>query len=266
VDDEAIEITIDPIRRIDATVHLKPIAGDRQVVILPDADRMNLNAENALLKTLEEPPAHAVLVLTSSRPEELLPTTRSRCLRVRFAPLSLEDLERFLVERKGVDPDEAAELARYGAGSPGRALSATGPVVRALREFAEEHIAGLPSAPREAPALIAREAETLVEAHAQALEGRRSLTPAAGRRVEALRLLAVLELFFREAMLFSLASGEGMLGRSPSQTQAPGWAVGPAGFEAAFGHLAEADRAVRQNVRVGSALHVLFIRLRQALR
>jgi len=90
--------------------------------LIIDADAMNQEAANTFLKLLEEPPPRTIFVLTTSRPDQLLPTILSRCQRLRFDPLLPETIESALVEREGVEPNGAAMLARMADGSYSRAL------------------------------------------------------------------------------------------------------------------------------------------------
>ena len=115
-------IKIDKIRDLIHTLSLMPVQGDRRVAILRDADALNEEAANALLKTLEEPPASALLILTSSRPRALLPTLRSRCQEIRFEPLSAEHLRAILDDRPGLDEEDVAAAVRLAGGSADRAL------------------------------------------------------------------------------------------------------------------------------------------------
>ncbi|MBK7643996.1 MAG: DNA polymerase III subunit [Planctomycetes bacterium] len=101
---------------------LRAREGGWRVVLLRDAHRMNASSQNALLKTLEEPGERVLLVLETSRIDRLLPTTISRCVRVAFGTLELEDV-RTVLRRKGVDLAAAEPLARWAQGAPGRALS-----------------------------------------------------------------------------------------------------------------------------------------------
>jgi DNA polymerase-3 subunit delta' len=78
-------IKIDQIRQLIQELNLKPTEAEHKVAVIVAADRLKMEAANAFLKTLEEPPANSILVLLSTRPEELLETIRSRCLRLRFA-------------------------------------------------------------------------------------------------------------------------------------------------------------------------------------
>ncbi len=101
----------------------RPFEGRRRVFIIDDAELMNEPAQDALLKTLEEPPAFSVLVLVSAQPEALLPTVRSRCYRLRFGPVSEEDVARVLRERHGMAEADARAASALSDGSVGRALA-----------------------------------------------------------------------------------------------------------------------------------------------
>lgn len=90
---------------------LAPLPGSRKVAIVDDADTMNEASANSFLKTLEEPPQRAVLLLIASNLDALLPTIRSRCQLVRFSPLSKADIKALLVEQDLVQSNEDAEFA-----------------------------------------------------------------------------------------------------------------------------------------------------------
>ena len=96
--------------------------GQYKVNILLDAEKMREEAANAFLKLLEEPPPQTVFLLTTNRPEQLLPTILSRCQRLRFDPLLPETIEQALVERDEMEPDAASMLARMADGSYSQAL------------------------------------------------------------------------------------------------------------------------------------------------
>jgi DNA polymerase-3 subunit delta' len=114
-------IVVDQIRDLAGHAVYAPSCGRHRVFVIDPADRMNDEAQNALLKTLEEPPARSVLLLVSSRPHALLTTVRSRCLSLRFGIVARPDLVRFL-ESRGVAAGEAVTRAALSGGSPGRAL------------------------------------------------------------------------------------------------------------------------------------------------
>lgn len=113
---------------------LRPLAGSRKVAIINDADTMNDESANAFLKTLEEPPERAILLLIASNLDAVMPTIRSRCQLVRFAPLSITDIEALLLEQDLVQsPDEARFAARLSEGSLTIARQLLQPELRNLR-------------------------------------------------------------------------------------------------------------------------------------
>ena len=89
---------------------MTPQNSDRRVAVINDADRMTTEAANALLKTLEEPPADALILLITTSPESLLPTIRSRCQQVRFFPLSAAAIGTILLRESLVDSEAAAKV------------------------------------------------------------------------------------------------------------------------------------------------------------
>ncbi len=129
-------IKIEPIREVVAAAGYRPFEGRRRVVVLDDADRLTPDAQDALLKSLEEPSASTVFVLITAMPETLLPTVRSRCSRLRFGRLSAAEVARLLVERHRYDEEEAFAAAAVADGSPGRALEAASRAFREAREAA----------------------------------------------------------------------------------------------------------------------------------
>ncbi len=114
-------------------ISLKPYSGRRKVAIIDDADYFNKEGANCLLKTLEEPPPKSILILIGASEQRQLPTIRSRCQIVRFAPLAERDVAAILVEQ-GIctDPAAAQSAARMSGGSAGRAAQWCG---EALVEF-----------------------------------------------------------------------------------------------------------------------------------
>ena len=134
--EKAASIRIGLTRDLLRELAYKPYEGRRREVILRDADRMREDQYSAMLKSLEEPGASTLWVLTTSRPNRLPPTIRSRCLRVRFTPLAEETIEGYLRERAGVGAAPARLLAALAAGSLSRALTMRGENVAGLRDEA----------------------------------------------------------------------------------------------------------------------------------
>jgi DNA polymerase-3 subunit delta' len=105
------------------SIALKPFLGGRKIAIIDDADFLNAEGANCLLKTLEEPPPQSVLILIGTSPAKQLPTIRSRCQLIRFRPLGTEQVEALLLSLGLVaEPSVAHRLAAYSEGSLQRAL------------------------------------------------------------------------------------------------------------------------------------------------
>jgi DNA polymerase III subunit delta' len=111
------------VRDLIADLALLPVEGGARVAIVGSAHRMNEDAQAALLKTLEEPPAGVTIVLCADAEEPLLPTIRSRCARLRLGPVPIREVEAILATAGIDDPALAARTARIAAGRPGRALA-----------------------------------------------------------------------------------------------------------------------------------------------
>jgi DNA polymerase III delta' subunit len=111
------------VRDLVAELALLPVEGGARVAIIRDAHRMNEDAQSALLKTLEEPPARTTLILCADDEEGLLPTVRSRCARVRLGHVGTRAIEQLLGERGLADPPTAARLARLAGGRVGLAIA-----------------------------------------------------------------------------------------------------------------------------------------------
>lgn len=115
-------IRVDTVRHLIKDIEMTSLTGRWKVAVLEDAERLETEAANALLKSLEEPPARTLWILVTSRRERVLPTILSRCHRVAFGALPASDVGAVLAERGFTGP-EAARLVRLSEGSPGRALS-----------------------------------------------------------------------------------------------------------------------------------------------
>ncbi|HJQ32866.1 MAG TPA: DNA polymerase III subunit delta' [Pyrinomonadaceae bacterium] len=127
-------ILVDAIRDLERESNFRPVEGAARVFLVEHAESMNESASNALLKTLEESPPTSHIILITPRPAGLLPTIRSRCQTVRFAPLAAEELERQLVKTKKRAGEEARLAAQLSGGRPGVALGLNLDEYRARRE------------------------------------------------------------------------------------------------------------------------------------
>lgn len=123
VEPEKNLISVAAIRSVTDDSYIKPFDSEKKVYIIKNADLMNAAAQNAFLKTLEEPPSFAVFILIASDEENLLQTVRSRCVTVRFPPVS-DDIVRRYIDEKYPDCENRDFLVRYAAGIPGNVDSA----------------------------------------------------------------------------------------------------------------------------------------------
>jgi DNA polymerase-3 subunit delta' len=114
-------IKIEQVRELQRDLSLRPYEAPRKACIIESAERFNPAAGNSLLKTLEEPPGNAIIILLTENAGMLLPTIRSRCQLIRFSALSPENI-RLLLERRGMTPEAAEMLAPMAEGSIQRAL------------------------------------------------------------------------------------------------------------------------------------------------
>ena len=115
-------LKVDQVRAVQHSLSLRPYQAKYRVALFLRFQEANDNAANALLKTLEEAPAHAILLLTADTPEQLLPTIVSRCEILRMRPLPVKAIESYLLDH-GVDEERARLLAHISGGRPGYARS-----------------------------------------------------------------------------------------------------------------------------------------------
>ncbi|MFQ5701020.1 MAG: DNA polymerase III subunit delta' [Acidobacteriota bacterium] len=120
---ERTVIPIDGVRRLRREAAFRPFEGRKRVFIIDPADRMSIEAQNALLKTLEEPAASSCLILITSKPMHLLPTTRSRCQQLGFGTLPPAVLASHIAAQRGLSERDALRAARLAGGRLGTALT-----------------------------------------------------------------------------------------------------------------------------------------------
>jgi DNA polymerase III delta' subunit len=146
------------VRNLVAELAYLPVEGGHRVAIVDHAERMNEDAQNALLKTLEEPPPRTTIILCADEEDRLLPTVRSRCVRLRMAPLGIRAIEELLVERGVAEAPAAARLARIAAGRPGVAMAyARLPEAVTIRDEIARTLLDLLSAPASTRLVSGRE-------------------------------------------------------------------------------------------------------------
>jgi len=128
-------LKVDQMRMLKQTAYLKPMTGEKRVFIVAEAEKMNPEAANTLLKVLEEPPAFSFIILVTSNPYLILPTIKSRCQILKFAPVGKDDILREL-KSKGYSDEQAEGMALVAQGNLKRALKMDWDEVREKREQA----------------------------------------------------------------------------------------------------------------------------------
>lgn len=114
---------------------LRPMSGNRKIALIDDADLLNIASANALLKTLEEPSSHALIILVATNEDRLLPTIRSRCQQTRFQALSDDDLVKLMLDQSISENEaEARSLASMSGGSLAIAGRLQNPELQAIRK------------------------------------------------------------------------------------------------------------------------------------
>jgi DNA polymerase-3 subunit delta' len=139
--EDKLEMPIEVIRELSDGLALKPAHGGRKIAVVDDADDLNEESANAFLKTLEEPPPGSLLILIGTAVDRQLPTIRSRCQVIPFAPLTDEMVEELLRADAELDAADVARLARISAGSPGMARDMADPKLWAFRTRVLEELA-----------------------------------------------------------------------------------------------------------------------------
>ena len=113
-------IKIAQIRELQSDIIIKPHS-NYKIYIINNAQKMTVESQNALLKTLEDPPEYAIIILITNNKESLLPTIKSRCEIIKFLPISIMELKKYLMD-KGIDEKRALLLANFSRGSIEKAL------------------------------------------------------------------------------------------------------------------------------------------------
>ena len=135
-------ISVDQARDLPGFFAKSPSQAQYRVAIIDAADDLNINAANALLKILEEPPERGVLLLVTHAPGRLLATIRSRCRRLSFPIWTPDKLETLVRNRTGVDPDDARLAADMAGGSPGAALALASGAMQEVDALARHWVFG----------------------------------------------------------------------------------------------------------------------------
>lgn len=233
-------IKVDQIRDLQRELSLRPYQARKKACIIEDADCMNPASGNAFLKTLEEPPGDALLILLTTHGEGILPTIRSRCQILRFPPLATETIASLLRE-EGTGDEQARMAAALAGGSLARAREIAGADRLQMRKTLLERTSRL----------SCRDIFPLLE----------TAEDYARDRETAIDAVDMLKLFWRDILLFRAGSGEMAnldllpLVRDIAERLSTGQILDK------LEYLAVAGQALARNVNPRLALEVLFMEL-----
>jgi DNA polymerase-3 subunit delta' len=241
------DIRICQVRRLERVLSMTPYRSGRRVAIVDGADRLNQDASNAFLKTLEEPPPATVLILVTDREEQLLETVLSRCRKVVFSRVEREKVEALLLAQ-GVEAPSAAAISALANGRPGWA-------VRAVND---------PDLMAERDAFLASAVEIAHSARSARFAWARGADAAGGRgpavREGFLRELDVWELWWRDVLAVSAGSGAGIINVDKSETlHDEGKKYSPAGVVRFLRVLQKTREYLQANVDAQLALEILAL-------
>ncbi|MBN1623713.1 MAG: hypothetical protein JXN10_01270 [Clostridia bacterium] len=131
-------ISINSIRELQQNINLIPVSANRKVYLVIDADNMTIAAQNCILKTLEEPPEYATIILTVSNSDKLIETIQSRAVLIQVGINSIEEIEEYLGKNTKFETRDIQMAARCADGSVGKALGIIG-----SKDFSEQRIAAI---------------------------------------------------------------------------------------------------------------------------
>lgn len=243
VEPDGAFIKIDQIRELQRELAFRPFEAPKKACIIDNADRLNPAAGNALLKTLEEPPGSALLILITAKPGGMLPTILSRCQRLQFQAIPQPAIEAYLVGQ-GAPVETAGIAAALAGGSIGKALDVSSETVLQERQALLQRLLSLS---QEDISSLFTAAEEL-----------------AADKEKAQEMLELVTTFLRDMLLLRQESGE-LSNRDLLPLLEKGAArFTSAGLMGLIEQVAATRRALFRNVNTRLALEVLFMRLAEA--
>ena len=239
------DISVDQLREMQRELSLRPYEAPRKACIIDPAERLNASSANSLLKTLEEPPGNALIILLTENAGMLLSTVRSRCQLIRFAPLSPEHVLS-LLERSGMAPETAALVAPMSGGSLQKALELDNESLSVRRE-----------------SVLSRVGQMNINRIATVFDAAEELS---GNRDATLELLDMLLSFFRDAVHLGAGSKEIVNSsvRPAIESIASKWPL-PRNMEL-LERIYETRRAVQRNANPKLSLDQLFMNMADGTR
>lgn len=186
-------ISVDEIRRqVNNSIAIKPYSSNRKIYIIDEAEKMNVQAQNALLKTLEEPPSYAVIILLTTNLEGMLQTIRSRCVTLTMKPVSDKEIQRYLMKEVQIPDYKAGVCAAFARGNVGRAMELA--VSAEFEELKEETLQLMQQLQDKSLSDLAAFAKTKAD--------KNSNTEA---------FLELLQMWYRDVLLYKATGGTGQL-------------------------------------------------------
>lgn len=239
-------ISVDDIReQISETVDIKPYSRDRKVYIIDEAEKMNAQAQNALLKSLEEPPEYVSMFILCSDEKMLLDTVLSRCVRIRMDTVPENMIREFLTEENGAEPVAADICASFSNGNPGKALT-----LATSDEFRETY--------KKAVQLL----KNLSSMNASDFNGLSAELVSDGADLQ--EILDLITLWYRDVLVMKAVGEDGKFTyrgeKSALKKAASGiTAEGAAGI---FAEIETASKRLRANVNKELTMELLFIKMK----
>ncbi|HWL93481.1 MAG TPA: DNA polymerase III subunit delta' [Phycisphaerae bacterium] len=267
---KAKDLSIEVIRHfVIDKVGLRPSRERAKVFVITDGDRLNPNSQNALLKTLEEPPAHSYIILLSTSAEFLLETTRSRCHHIHFNGLPADFIAEILMRTHGADVATARLLAELSQGSAGRAILYLQMRVAALVETVLDAIARTPDDPMGFAKTMTDLAKTLaaaIRAGGKELDDDEEDDTADlnTNRLAQNMLLGVCGLILRDVQRIAVGRRPAALLES-SVVHRLGTRASLSGLRGAIRSLASAERQIEQNAQAQLVFDVVGLAIQQAI-
>ena len=242
---EKKNLLVDDIReQILETVDLKPYQYEKKIYIIEKADTMNIQAQNALLKTLEEPPAHAMFLLLAEREEAFLQTILSRVVTMKLRPISEADVAAYLVQKAHLLEEDARVYAAYAQGRIGQALELMeDEAFRAMRQELLEKLKALPSMPEGDAYLLAKDWEVYKND---------------------LRFLDIIEVWYRDLLAAkSLREERYLIQRDQKEAIFRGAAEPPEKLAKKVQAVQQARKRLEQNANFRLTLEVMLMELKE---
>lgn len=247
-------LRLDQVHQLRRQLSLTPVQGGWRVCILREADRMTEEAANALLKTIEEPPAQSLLIMIASQREALLPTIISRCQILRFRPLSPGHISRILKARSDASEADVRFAAHCADGSAGRAMALLAGNGMEKRDWIISRVRGLDP---ERPLDFSTELHAMAMTAGKALEDRRACMR---------QMLDLLLFYYRDILLAQLGASDVSLYNTDlrDQIERHSRTIAQTALVRLITEVMIAQNRINQNANLPLALHNLAIQVAAA--